>query len=398
LARSITGVEPAGVVDRPGGGLRVVPVPVEHVGSPHPDLAGVADQHVVTVLVDEADLHPSDRSADRSHRYVLPRTQGDARAGLGEPVALGQVQPEPFADGRSDPIRQGRGTGHSQTYPGQRVQGWVLDLGQRGPQGGGAGQDRHRLFLDGPEQRHGIEALDQHQGGPGHESQVEQGVQTEYVEQGDDAQGDVVGPGRATGMGLDLPEIRCEVAVSQPGRLRGTCGPTREQEGGQVALTTLDDGDLAETVSEAVEVPSVIELGAGWNHHVLQVGQRGAIETLDGGQPGRADDHGSGAHHSQLSRDLSGRALGVQGHPDQAGSQHSEPGPDEAVVRAAQDPDPVAGGEAEPDETGPHPSDLGPQPPVPDPVVRHHQSGVAVGVLVDDGGQVHSGSSGAGPR
>ena len=65
-----------------GGGLLVLPVAGEHVRAPHPDLAGVADEDVVAVGVDEADLDAGQRHADRAglarRRPTDDVTTGDA--------------------------------------------------------------------------------------------------------------------------------------------------------------------------------------------------------------------------------------------------------------------------------------------------------------------------------
>ena len=67
--------------EHPGRRLGVVPVAVEHVGPAHPDLARVADEHVVAVVVDEAHLDAGERPPIEPRRGSMPTevvTTGDA--------------------------------------------------------------------------------------------------------------------------------------------------------------------------------------------------------------------------------------------------------------------------------------------------------------------------------
>ena len=62
----VAGAQPAVGGQHPRGRLGVVEVALEHVRALHPDLAGVADEHVVAVVVDEAHLDAVEHLADRS--------------------------------------------------------------------------------------------------------------------------------------------------------------------------------------------------------------------------------------------------------------------------------------------------------------------------------------------
>ena len=92
--------------ERARGCLGIVPVTGEHVRTLHPDLAGVADEDVVAVGVDEAHLHAGERQADRAGLGAGARRGGDHRRGLGEAVALGDRHAEDAAHiGPQSPAR-----------------------------------------------------------------------------------------------------------------------------------------------------------------------------------------------------------------------------------------------------------------------------------------------------
>ena len=90
----VAGAQPAVGRQRRGGGLGVVPVPGEHVGPPDPDLAGVADQRVLPLAVDQAHLDPGQRHADAAVGRVVAEAARHGGRRLGEAVALGQVEAE----------------------------------------------------------------------------------------------------------------------------------------------------------------------------------------------------------------------------------------------------------------------------------------------------------------
>ena len=78
-----------------------LPVAREHVGTAHPDLAGVAGQHVVAVGVDEADLDAGHRHARSSPSCgSMPADVVTTGRRLGEAVALAQDDAEALARAR----------------------------------------------------------------------------------------------------------------------------------------------------------------------------------------------------------------------------------------------------------------------------------------------------------
>ena len=77
------------------GGLGFVPVAGEHVRARHPQLAGVADERVLAVGVDEPDLQPGERAPRCCPSGAsMPGAGGDDRRRLGEAVALHDVHAE----------------------------------------------------------------------------------------------------------------------------------------------------------------------------------------------------------------------------------------------------------------------------------------------------------------
>ena len=138
--RDVAGVEPAVVVDAAAGGLGVVPVALEHVGALDPDLAGVADQHVLAVDVDQADLDAVDRRADRARPPRQADRGGDDGRGLGEAVALADLEAEAGADGLGDVRVEVGGTGGGHLDGGERVGGQAGHGRPRRPHLRGAGR------------------------------------------------------------------------------------------------------------------------------------------------------------------------------------------------------------------------------------------------------------------
>ena len=91
----VAGQEPSVVVERRGGGGLVVPVPVEHLRALGEDLAVVRD----------ADRGRREGCADRARLPGVGAVDGEGRAGLGQAVALEDLDPdaveevgEPFAE------------------------------------------------------------------------------------------------------------------------------------------------------------------------------------------------------------------------------------------------------------------------------------------------------------
>ena len=68
--RDVPGVQPALVVEHAGGGLRVVPVAGEDVGTAHEHLTGVTHEHVLSLDIDQAHLHTRDRHSHRTQRRL----------------------------------------------------------------------------------------------------------------------------------------------------------------------------------------------------------------------------------------------------------------------------------------------------------------------------------------
>ena len=64
--RHVAGVEPAVRVDRPRRQFRIPVVAAHHVGSAHPQLAGLAGRHGAALRIDDADLDAGNRGAYRA--------------------------------------------------------------------------------------------------------------------------------------------------------------------------------------------------------------------------------------------------------------------------------------------------------------------------------------------
>src|SRR5205823_3870177 len=135
----------------------VVEVAHEHVGTAHPDLAGITDQYVLTVGVDQADLETGHRRTDRTERGVGASGRRYDGRGFGEPVTLVEVEPEAILDELGDLDRQ---LGRARCRDAHRAEGQRADAGQAGPRRPHrwrAADDRDLVALDGLEARRRIE-------------------------------------------------------------------------------------------------------------------------------------------------------------------------------------------------------------------------------------------------
>ena len=215
----ITGHQPALGVDRTGGGVLVVPVAGEDVRAPDPQLAGVTDQHVVAVLVDEAQLQTGDRHTDRPDGGVGAHGRRDHRRCLGEPVALGQVDVVTALHRAGDLVGQTGGTRHGETHGIEGVFGRLGKAGPRRPHGGRAGDDRRLVLLDRLDRGDRVEALDEQQPGADGERHPEHHVQPEDVEHRQHREHHVVGTLGIAGRGQHLGDIGAKVAVREHRRL-----------------------------------------------------------------------------------------------------------------------------------------------------------------------------------
>ena len=220
------------------GGLGVVPVAGEHVRAPHPDLAGVADERVLAVGVDEPDLRaPGSGTPMLPSGASTPVPRGDDRRRLGEPVALGDRRRR---SGRAIGslhlrVELGRARGgqahRGAASPGRRA-------GQRGPRRPHrrrAADDGDAVVDDRLERRLRVEALDEHDRGAGDEATAPSTTLSPKMwNSGSTPSTTSSGALRPAGVGLALLEVGEQVAVGEHRRLRRAGRAAREDEHGEV--------------------------------------------------------------------------------------------------------------------------------------------------------------------
>src|ERR1035437_5734072 len=160
----VTAVEPA-VLDRLGGGLRLVPVAVHDVVALDHDLAALALRDLLVVLVEDLDVDSPDRLADGADLLAgLQLVEGGGGAGLGEAVALQDLGPGGLLPGLDDLARDGGATGHSQPQAAEIVRAapGVVEHGEVPRRD--AQEQRHLVALDDLQAFVGVETRHQGQG------------------------------------------------------------------------------------------------------------------------------------------------------------------------------------------------------------------------------------------
>ena len=161
----------------------VAPVAGEHVRALHPDLAGIAEQDVGAVLVDEADRDPGQGAPDRARRR-----RGGAEGGrrhdrgrLGEPVALvhhdAVAVPEPGRDG----VGQRGGARDGEAHRRERVGRRGARVEPLAEHRGHPGEDGDAVLVGEAGARCGLEALDEQRRRARGEPAAEHDVQPEDV-------------------------------------------------------------------------------------------------------------------------------------------------------------------------------------------------------------------------
>ena len=169
--------------------------------------------------------------------------------------------------------------------------------------------------------------------------------------------------------------------------------PLVKEQDGEVVLGPLDDGDGGGAGDRRIEVDRARFGRTRGDEHELQIPDRSAVELIDGRQTGRSDDDRASSHFRQLVLDLGRRALGVERNGHHPGTEYSEPGPNEAIVRPAHDPHPIARSESEAAQRPAARGHLGAEASVADARAADDERRMTVGMLLDDRGQVHARSS-----
>ena len=229
-------------VSTAGGGLGVVPVAGEHVGPAHPDLARVAVEHVVAVVVDEAHLHAVEGLADRAAARLDADRGGDDGRRLGQPVALAHDQAERgprAASATSSGSLAAPDSGLAHRGEGRR-RGLRAAAAHATHIGGAPGTMVTPVAGHQLEGADRVEAGRQHEAGAGREGGVEGDAEAEDVEERQHAEHDVVGA-EAVGPARHLVHVGAEGAVGEHGRPGRAGGAAGEAQHGDVVRVDVDD-------------------------------------------------------------------------------------------------------------------------------------------------------------
>ena len=223
---------------------------------------------------------------------------------------------------------------------------------------------------------------------PRYEREAEHHVHAEDVEQGKHTEHDVVGPEPASGLRLQLLEVRVQVAVREHRRLRGARGAAREEQGGEVVRRARGHrrGVGGE---EILERRGIGERVAGGADDEPDRWHRGAVDLAPARAPGRSDDHRGRLDRLDLAHELGSRAERVQRDHDAADPEHGEIRDDERGVVGAEQADPIAGAEPPSDEAASKRRDLLTELAVRRRRAPAHERDGVVGMRLDDLGQIH---------
>ena len=169
------------------GHLGFAVVAVEHIVATHPDLTGVAHRHVLALVADEAHLLTDEQATDRAGSAVeAGRTRHDRRR-LGEAVPLvdrrGRSVLHAFAHG----VRQSGRTGQRQSHGCERVVGELVEMAERHPHRGSTRHHRDLPLHDRLDGGRRVESLDEEHRRADGERHAEHDVESEDVEQREDA-------------------------------------------------------------------------------------------------------------------------------------------------------------------------------------------------------------------
>ena len=235
----VSGAQPSIRGEDPRRRLGIVEIAGEDVGAAHPQLPGVADEDVVTGLVDDAQLDAVEHGADGAVARCEPGRRRDDRRCFGEAIPLGDDEPESLLQRFSHRHRELGRPGVGDTDRREGVGRRLLELAERHPHGGCAEQHGDLSLTDRLDRRRRIEALHEQQRRPGQERLTEDDVEPVHVVQRDHAISDVT---RADVLAARacLLEVRLHAAVGEHRRLRGAGGSAREQQGGEVVGLDVD--------------------------------------------------------------------------------------------------------------------------------------------------------------
>ena len=370
------------------GRLGIVEVAGEHVRPAHPQLPGVADEDVVAVLVDDAQLDAVEHGADRAVPRRQPGRRRDDRRRLGEPVALGDDEPEPSLQRSATVDGQLGGPGEATRIVAKESAGASSNWLNATHIGGAPNNTvTPRSAIDSIAVA-GSKRCTSSSVAPDEQRLAEDDVEPVHVVQRDHAVGDVarrdVLAARA-----GLVEVGPHAAVGEHRRLRGAGRAAREQQGGEVVGLDVDHrrrvrghhlggGDGAG------------DLGAVGGDHRAQRRNRGPVDVAPWRRPGAVDD---GARRPRRCRSGGpARAAGLVGLSGTATApmpSSGQVGDDERHAVAAHDGDPIAVGDPVGEEpaagAGDQVGQLGVRRR---PVAADDRDAVTV-VPVDDLGQVH---------
>ncbi len=234
----VAGMQPAVFVDRVGGCLRVVQVPLHHLRSTHPHLADAA--HVLVVAV----LHVHDpafgiRHGDAAGAGLEPAHPGDVgyRAQLGHSVALHHLAVDPFGGLLGELCAERCGSGENLREAGEieTVDHGVLRESKHDRRD--SKQPGDLVLLNQAETLLEIEARDRHDGRSLAEEEVHQHLHAVNVEERQHCENDLTVLDIQGVLALD--EVRHQVLVRQHDAL-GESGRSRRVRQNHDLLVEVD--------------------------------------------------------------------------------------------------------------------------------------------------------------
>ena len=286
-------------VEHPGRRLRVVPVALEHVGPAHPDLARVADEHVVAVVVDQAHLDAGDDLPDRARAGLDAGRAGDDRRRLGQPVALGEREAEALLAAPGHVRRQRGGAATWRCGPtAKRRPARSSKCAKATHIGGAPGTTvtpRSRMVSTRGRR---VEALHEHERGA-HVSVEPSTTLSPKMWNSGSTPNTTSSPVEPVAGGAHLVDVGQQVAVAEHRRPRRAGGAAREHHHGQVSpsTSTMGGGPAAE---QLIEHPAPSGRRPRWRRSCSTDGTAVGLDLRPCGRGRRPDDDGDRPDDGEL--------------------------------------------------------------------------------------------------
>ena len=365
--------------------LRIVEVAGEHVRAAQPDLAGVTDEGVATVVVHDPQLDPVEHPPDGPEHGSHPDRRRDDGRRLGQPVALGDADAEALGDPLGDAHRQLRRAGQGEADAGEGVGGRLVEVGEGHPQRRRAGDHGHAAGLDRLERGRRVEALHEDDGRTDREAEAEDDVEPEDVVARDDPVDDVARRDPARDR-AGLGDVGQQVAVAEH-RGAGCAGrAAREEQRGEVVGRDVDGrhrGSIEQVVERHIAGITVDRDDRAHGRDARR--DRRPAQAPDAV---RSTTTATGASAAS-SRCTSGAGLvGFNGAATAPRPTHREVGEHERMAVAADDRDPISVDDAEAGESAAQAVDAIAQLAVRDRLVAADQRDRGIVMVVDDARQV----------